>query len=50
MYAKDIQDNFTKLLCVTPQVANANLWGACDRDRNSWSSYPSVPLPRLGSV
>ena len=50
MHAMDIQDNITKLLGVKPQVANANLWAACDRDRNFWSSHPSVPTPRFGAV
>ena len=45
MHATDIQDNITKLLGISPQVANANLWAACDRDRNFWSSYASAPTP-----
>ena len=50
MHATEIQDNITKLLGITPQVANANLWAASDRDRNFWSSYPSAPIPSFGSI
>ena len=49
-YATNIQDNIAKLLGVEPQVVNASLCAACDRDRNFWSSYPSVPTPGFGSV
>ena len=45
MKDSSIEQNITKLLGTAPQVANANLWTACDRDRNFWSSYPSLPLP-----
>ena len=50
MYATEIQNNISKLLGLQPQVANANLWTACDRDRNFWSSYPTTPTPRFGSI
>ena len=50
MYAIDILDSIAKLFGVGPQVANADLWAACDRERKFWSSYPSSPIPRFGSV
>ena len=50
MHATDIQDNIAKLLGISPQVANANLWAACDRDRDFWSSYASGPTPKFGSI
>ena len=34
MYAIGTQANITKFLGMEPQVANANLWAACDRGRN----------------
>ena len=43
-----IEKNISKLFGTAPQVANANLWTACDRDRNLWSSYPALPLPDMG--
>ena len=42
-----IEKNITKLFGTNPQGASANLWTACDRDRNFWSSYPALPLPEL---
>jgi site-specific DNA-cytosine methylase len=49
MYATEIRDNISRLFGLQPQVTNANIWAACDRDRNFWSSYPSAPAPKFGS-
>ena len=48
MKNSSIEGNVSRLLGSTPQLANANLWTSCDRDRNFWSSYPSSPLPDSG--
>ena len=50
MHATDVQDTTAKLLGISPQVANANLWAACDRERNFWSSYAPAPTPKFGSI
>ena len=50
MKSSAIEENIAKLLGTTPQIANANLWTVCDRDRNFWSSYPAFLLPGPGEV
>ena len=49
MDSSEIPKNISGLVGVRPQVVNANLWSACDRDRNFWSSYPSLPLPMFNT-
>jgi len=41
----EVPRNISRMLGVSPQRADANLWAHCDRDRNYWSSYPAGPLP-----
>ena len=50
MKGSAIEKSISKLFGAAPQVANANFWTACDRDRNFWSSYPALPLPDQGGT